>query len=255
MVVAPSLIPVKAGDRVKTDRRDALALAKLHRAGELTAVWVPDEAHEAMRDLVRAWATAVRVTGQARQHLQGFLLRHGRTYPGKKGWTKAYRRWLSTVRFEHPAQQIVLQDHVHAVTDAEARVERLTRQIADLLPSWSLAPVVEAIQAMRGVALIVAVTVTAEVGDFSRLDNPRQLMARLGLTPSEHSSGASVRRGGITKAGSSLARRALVEGAWSCRMQARVGRKLVDRIEASRPGPCETSPGKASCGCASGIGT
>ena len=231
-VVAPSLIPVKAGDRVKTDRRDALALAKLHRAGELTAVWVPDEAHEAMRDLVRARATAVRVTGQARQHLQGFLLRHGRTYPGKKGWTKAYRRWLSTVRFEHPAQQIVLQDYVHAVTDAEARVERLTRQIADLLPSWSLAPVVEAIQAMRGVALIVAVTVTAEVGDFSRFDNPRQLMAYLGLTPSEHSSGASVRRGGITKAGSSLARRALVEGAWSYRMQARVGRKLVDRIEA-----------------------
>jgi transposase len=255
MVVAPSLIPVKAGDRVKTDRRDAVALAKLHRAGELTAVWVPDEAHEAMRDLVRARATAVRVTGQARQHLQGFLLRHGRTYPGEKGWRKAYRRWLSTVRFEHPAQQIVLQDYVHAVTDAEARVERLTRQIADLLPSWSLAPVVEAIQAMRGVASIVAVTVTAGVGDLSRLDDPRQLMAHLGLAPSEHSSGASVRRGGITKAGSSLARRALVEGAWSYRMQARVGRKLVDRIEALRPGPCETSPGKASCGCASGIGT
>lgn len=232
MVVAPSLIPVKAGDRVKTDRRDALMLAKLHRAGELTSVWVPDGAHEAMRDLVRSRATAVSVAGQARQHLQGFLLRHSRIYPGKKGWTKAYRRWLSTVRFEHPAQQIVFQDYIHAVTDAEARVERLTKQIADLLPGWSLAPVVEAIQAMRGVAFIVAVTVAAEVGDFSRFDNPRQLMAYLGLTPSEHSSGTSVRRGGITKAGSSLARRALVEGAWSYRMQARVGRKLIDRIEA-----------------------
>jgi transposase len=231
MVVAPSRIPVKAGDRVKTDRRDAAMLAKLHRAGELTAVWVPDVAHEAMRDLVRARATAVRVTGKARQHLQGFLLRHGRIYPGQKGWTKAYRRWLTTVRFEHPAQQIVLQDYIHAVTDAEARIERLTGQIVALLPSWSLAPVVEAIQAMRGVAFIVAVTVVAEVGDFSRFDNPRQLMAYLGLTPSEHSSGASVRRGGITKAGSGLARRALVEGAWSYRMQARVSRKLLDRIE------------------------
>lgn len=147
------------------------------------------------------------------------------------GWTKAYRRWLPTVRFEHPAQQIELQDYVDAVTDSEARVEKLTGQIADLLPSWTLAPVVEAVQAMRGVAFIVAVTVVAEVGDFSRFDNPRQLMAYLGLTPSEHSSGTSVRRGGITKAGSGLARRALIEGAWSYSMQARVSPKLFDRIE------------------------
>ena len=167
MVVAPSLIPVKTGDRVKTDRRDGIMLAKLHRAGELTAVWVPDAAHEAMRDLVRARATAVRVLGKARQHLQGFLLRHGRVHAGKKGWTVVYRRWLTTIRFEHPAQQIVLQDYIHAVTDAEARVERLTKQIAELLPRWSLAPVVEAVQAMRGVAFVVAVTVVAEVGDFS----------------------------------------------------------------------------------------
>lgn len=232
IVVAPSLIPVKAGDRVKTDRRDAVMLAKLHRAGELTAVWVPDAAHEAMRDLVRARATAMRVAGKARQHLQGFLLRHGRIYPGKKGWTGAYRRWLATERFTHPAQQIVLQDYIDAVAVAEARVERLTGQIADLLPSWSLAPVVEAVQAMRGVGFIVAVTVVAEVGDFGRFDTPRQLMAYLGLTPSEHSSGPSVRRGGITKAGSGLARRALVEGAWSYRMQARVSLKLLARLEA-----------------------
>jgi predicted DNA-binding transcriptional regulator AlpA len=136
------------------------------------------------------------------------------------------------VRFQHPAQQIVFQDYVDAVTDAEARVERLTGQIADLLPNWSLAPVVEAVQAMRRVAVIVAVTVVAEVGDVHRFETPRQLMAYLGLTPSEHSSGASVRRGGITKAGSGLARRVLIEGAWSYRMQARVSRKLHDRIEA-----------------------
>ncbi len=147
IVVAPSLIPVKAGDRVKTDRRDAVMLAKLHRAGELTAVWVPDAAHEAIRDLIRARATAVRVVGKARQHLQGFPLRHSLIYPGKKGWTGAYRRWLAMVRFTHPAQQIVLQDYIDAVADAEARVERLPNQIADLLPSWSLAPMVEAIQA------------------------------------------------------------------------------------------------------------
>ena len=232
VVVAPSLIPVRSGDRVKTDRRDAVMLAKLHRAGELTAVWVPDAAHEAMRDLVRARATAMRVTGKARQHLQGFLLRHGRIYPGKKGWTVAYRRWLTTVRFGHRAQQIVFQDYVDAVADAEARVARLTGQITELLPDWDLAPVVEAVQAMRGVAFVVAVTVVAEVGDFHRFDNPRQLMAYLGLTPSEHSSGATVRRGGITKAGSGLARRALIEGAWSYRMQPRVSRKLHDRLEA-----------------------
>jgi len=140
--------------------------------------------------------------------------------------------WLATVHFQYPAQQIVFQDYVDAASDAEARVERLTGQIADLLPSWTLAPVVEAIQAMRGVAFIVAVTVVAEVGDFQRFDTPRQLMAYLGLTPSEHSSGASVRRGGITKAGSGLARRALIEGAWSYRMQARVSPKLHARLEA-----------------------
>jgi transposase len=232
IVVAPSLIPMKAGDRVKTDRRDAVMLAKLHRAGELTAVWVPDGAHEAMRDLIRARSTAVRVLGKARQHLQGFLLRHGRVYAGKKGWTLAYRRWLTTVRFDHAAQQLVLQDYIHAVADAEARVERLTQQIADLAQNWSQAPVVAALQAMRGVAFVVAVTLVAEVGDFSRFANPRQLMAYLGLAPSEHSSGCTVHRAGITKAGNALARRALIEGAWTYRMQPRVSRKLHDRIDA-----------------------
>ena len=135
IVVAPSLIPMKAGDRIKTDRRDALMLAKLHRAGELTPIWIPDAAHEAMRDLVRARATAVRRLSKARQHLQGFLLRHDRIYHGARAWTLAYRRWLTTVRFDHPAQQIVLQDYIHAVEDAETRRDRLTRQIEELMPS------------------------------------------------------------------------------------------------------------------------
>ena len=207
-------------------------LAKLHSSDELTSVWVPDDAHEAMRDLIRARATAVRVLGKARQHLQGFLLRHGRIYPGKKGWTGAYRRWLARVRFEHPAQQVVLQDYIHVVEDAEARVERLASQIEEMMPAWSMRPVVEAVQAMRGVGLIVAVTVVAEVGDFSRFQNPRQLMAYLGLVPSEHSSGATVRKGRITKAGNALARRVLIEGAWTYRMPARVSPKLHARLEA-----------------------
>ena len=235
VVVAPSLIPVKAGDRVKTDRRDAVMLAKLHRAGELTPIWIPDAAHEAMRDLVRARATAGRVLSKARQHLQSFLLRHDQIYRGVRAWTLAYRRWLTTVRFAHPAQQIVLQDYIHAVQDAEARLDRLTRQIEELLPSWSMAPVVAALQAMRGVALVVAVTVVAEVGDSRRFANARQLMAYLGLVPSEHSSGTSVRRGGITKAGNVLARRVLIEGAWTYRMPARVSRKLHDRNEKLSP--------------------
>lgn len=231
VVVAPSLIPMKTGDRVKTDRRDAMMLAKLHRAGELTAIWIPDVAHEAMRDLVRARATAVRVLSKARQHLQGFLLRHDKIYRGVRAWTMAFRRWLTTVRFDHPAQQIVLQDYIHAVQDAELRRDRLTRQIEELLPNWSMAPVARALQAMRGVALVVAVTVVAEVGDFRRFANARQLMAYLGLVPSEHSSGSSIRRAGITKAGNSLARRVLIEGAWTYRMPARVSRKIHDRLE------------------------
>jgi transposase len=239
MVVAPSLIPIKAGDRIKTDRRDAVMLAKLHRAGELTAVWVPDAGHEAMRDLVRARATAAKVLSKARQHLNGFLLRHGKLYSGPRSWTQAYRRWLTTVRFGHPAQQIVFEDYIHAVTDAERRIDRLTRQIEALLPDWSMAPIVGAIQAMRGVALINAVTVVAEVGDFARFANPRQLMAYLGLVPSEHSSGARLRRGGITKAGNAHARRALIEGAWTYRLPARVSRKLYDRLESLPPEICD----------------
>jgi transposase len=230
-VVAPSLIPVRTGDRIKTDRRDAVLLARLHRAGELTAVWVPDHAHEAMRDLVRAREAAKQTLTRARQHLKGFLLRHGRSRAAPRGWTLTYRRWLADQKFEHPAQQIVLQDYIGAVSDAEARVKRLDGQIAEFVPSWSLAPVIAALQAMRGIGLLCAVTLAAEIGDFTRFPNPRQLMAYLGLVPSESSSGARIRRAGITKAGNSRARRILVEGAWTYRLNSRVGRHKVQHLD------------------------
>jgi transposase len=229
VVVAPSLIPRKPGERVKTDRRDATALARLHRAGELTPVWVPDPEHEAMRDLVRARADMVEALRKARQRLMGFLLRHGRSY-GAKRWTGPHRTWLLEQTFSHPAQQVACQEYLDAVNELEARIERLTGRIRDLVPSWSMAPVVEALQAMRGVSLIVASALVAEVGDMRRFDNPRQLMAYLGLVPSEHSSGSKRRQGAITKTGSSLARRMLVEGAWTYRLPARVSAQMRSRL-------------------------
>ena len=230
-VVAPSLVPVRAGDRVKTNRRDALTLARLHRAGELTAVWVPDPTHEAMRDLIRARTAAMEAVRRARQQLQGFLLRHDRVFTGRKTWSAAHRRWLAGLRFEHPAQQIVLQEQIDAVSQAEDRRERLGEQIRELVRDWSMAPVVAALQALRGVAFLSAAVLVAEVGDFRRFANPRQLMAWLGLVPSEHSSGSKVERGGITKAGNGRARRVLVEGAWSYRFPARVTNPIQARLE------------------------
>jgi transposase len=230
-VVAPSLVPRKPGDRIKTNRRDALTLARLLRAGELTAVWIPDPTHEAMRDLVRARTAAMEAVRRARQQLQGFLLRHGRVFTGRKAWSSAHRRWLAGLRFEHPAQQIVLQEQIDVIEEAERRRDRLGEQIRVLARDWSLAPVVTALQAMRGVAFLSAVVLAAEVGDFRRFANPRQLMAWLGLVPSEHSSGPKVERGGITKAGNGRARRVLVEGAWSYRFPARVTGELQARLE------------------------
>jgi len=240
VVVAPSLIPKRAGDRVKTDRRDAASLAKLHRAGELTAVWVPDCRHEAMRDLVRARLDAVHSLRRARQQLSGFLLRQGCHY-GRPAWTRLHRPhgsspWaegsrLAGLKFEQAVHHIVLEDYVAAVEAAEARRDRLTGQIEAMLPDWTLAPVVAALQTMRGMALVNAATLIAELGDLARFANPRQLMAYLGLVPSEHSSGASVRRGGITKAGNRAARRLLIEAAWSYRFPARLSRELLLRQE------------------------
>lgn len=232
-VVAPSLVPRKPGDRVKTNRRDAVTLARLHRAGELTAVWVPDPVHEAMRDLVRARTAAMETVRRARQQLQGFLLRQGRVFSGRKTWSPGHRHWLAGQRFAHPAQQIVLQEQIDAIAEAERRRDRLGEQIKALVLDWPMAPVVAALQAMRGIAFLSAVVLVAEIGDFRRFANPRQLMAWLGLVPSEHSSGAKVERGGITKAGNSRARRVLVEGAWSYRFPARVTNEIRTRLEAA----------------------
>jgi transposase len=243
VVVAPSLIPKRAGDRVKTDRRDAASLARLHRAGELTAVWVPDTGHEAMRDLVRARLDAVHALRRARQQLSGFLLRQGCHY-GRPAWTKLHRRWLTGLRFEHAVHHIVLEDYIQAVEAAAARRDRLTAQIEAMLPDWTLAPVVAALQTMRGMALVNAATLIAELGDLSRFANPRQLMADLGLVPSEYSSGASIKRGGLTKAGNSAARRLLIEAAWTYRFPARVSRELLLRQE-EQPKPIREIAWKA----------
>jgi len=243
VVVAPSLIPRRAGDRVKTDRRDAASLARLHRAGELTAVWVPDAGHEAMRDLVRARLDAVHALRRARQQLSGFLLRQGCHY-GRPAWTKMHRRWLAGLKFEQAVHHLVLEDYIAAVEAAAARRDRrLTAQIEAMLPDWTLAPIVAALQTMRGMALVNA-TLIAELGDLSRFANPRQLMAYLGLVPSEHSSGASIKRGGLTKAGNSAARRLLIEASWTYRFPARVSRELLLRQE-EQPKPIREIAWKA----------
>ena len=238
-VVAPSLIPKRSGDRVKTNRRDAVNLAKLHRAGDLTPVWVPDRGHEAMRDLVRAREAAGEALRRARQQLQSFLLRHGRLYSGRHAWTKAHSAWLCDQVFEHPAHHIVLTEYRHAIEEAEVRLHRLTEQVAETTSTWSMAPVVRAYQAMRGVSSMAAVTFVVEIGDVRRFANPRQLMAYLGLVPSEASTGERVRRGGLTKTGNSRARRVLIEGAWTYRFPARMSRLLQARQDGLPKAVCE----------------
>jgi len=232
LVVAPALIPKRSGERVKTNRRDAITLARLFRAGELTGVWVPDEVHEAVRDLVRGRTTAAEDVRRKRQQLLSFLLRHGRIFTGGKHWTGRHRRWLAEQSFDHPAQQIVFQDAVTAVDDAVERQRRLEDQLAGIVPTWSMAPVVAAYQAMRGVSFLVAITFAAEIGDVRRFDTPRQLMSFLGLVPAERSTGETVRRTGLTLAGNRRARRVLVEAAWSYRHPARVSETLRARLEA-----------------------
>lgn len=229
MVVAPSLIPKRSGNRIKNDRRDAEMLARLHRAGELSPVYVPHIEDEAMRDLCRARIDAKNAERKARQQLNAFLLRSGFRYSGRTLWSLAHWRWISDIKMPHPAQQITLQEYVDTVRSCIERVERLTDQIRQLASGWRLGPVVDAFQALRGVSLVVAATTVAELGDLSRFNNPRHLMAYLGLVPSEHSSGESTQRGGITKTGNGHARRMLVEAAWSYRLPARVSRRLRDR--------------------------
>ena len=230
-VVAPSLIPRKAGDRVKTDRRDAQQLARLFRAGELTPVWVPDREQEAMRDLTRAREDMKTIELKARQRLGAFLLRHGQIYPGKCRWTQAHFRWLETVTFDSPVQQFVLQEYVDAVLQAQRRIARLDEEMRRALPQWKLGPVVEALMALRGVDLVTAMVTMAELGDITRFDSPRQLMAHLGLVPAEYSSGSKRRQGAITRTGNGHVRRVLVEASWSYRFPARKTAHLQRRAE------------------------
>ena len=231
-VVAPSLIPVKPGERVKTDRRDSEKLCRLDRAGELTPVWVPDQEQEAMRDLTRAREDMKGVERTIKQRLNAFLLRYGRMYEsGKSRWTQAHFRWLEGLKFDIAVQQIVFQEYVDAVKQAEVRVAGLEKEMEKALEHWVLAPVVEALMALRGIKLITAMTVMAELGDITRFDSPRQLMSFLGLVPSEASSGLTRRRGGITKTGNSHVRRVLVESGWCYRFPARKTAHLQRRAE------------------------
>jgi transposase len=232
IVVAPSLVPKQAGDRVKTDSRDAVKLARFLRSGDLTPVHVPNEQTEAMRDLERAREDAKRAERTARNVLSKFLLRHGCRYAGKsRAWSTSYLDWVRTLHFEFEAQQRVLVSYLHAVEQATERVVQLTNDIAELVETWSLKPLVKALQALRGVQLVTAVTVAAELGEMSRFTSAPQLMAYIGLVPSEHSSGGTKKRGGITRTGNQHVRKALVESAWSYRFRASMSPEIRRRNE------------------------
>lgn len=238
MVVSPSMTPRRAGDRLKTDRRDATKLARLARAGELTGIYVPDALDEAMRDLVRAREDAVAMQRQARQRLQALLLRNEIRYPKRTTWTQAHRRWIAHITLPQPNQQIAFEEYVQAIEEAGARLERFHGAIATALESWRWRPVVDALQALRGVQMLHAVRIVAELGDLSRFASPRQLMGYLGLIPSENSTGERRRQGSITKAGNSSARRALVEAAHTYRFPARVSRHIAKRQSGLDPRLC-----------------
>lgn len=229
-VVAPSLIPKKPGDKVKTDRRDAVDLARLLRSGDLTPVYVPTVDDEAIRDLCRARDAARLTLKNAKLRLKAFLLRLGRQYEGRADWNDAHRRYLAKVVCPTPAQQIVFQESIRAVDEQVDRVQRLEAELLERAPAWRLYPVVQALQALRGVQWLVAITVIAELGDLTRFNNPRQLGAFVGLIPSEDSSGPRRRLGAITKTGNGRARRALIEGAWAYRHPAKVSEHLQRRI-------------------------
>jgi transposase len=231
-VVAPTLVPVKAGDRVKTDRRDALKLARSYRAGDLTAVWVPDAAHEALRDLVRAREAAKKDQLRARHRLGKLLLRHGRRPATKmNAWTQTHLTWVKTVHFEHAAQEATLLDYLYEVEHMADRIARLEHAIDDAV---KLAPermrvVIEALQALRGIAQVSAVTIVTELGELSRFAKPRQLMGYSGAVASEDSTGERKRRGGITKTGNAHLRRVVIEAAWAYRYRPAVGPALRKR--------------------------
>lgn len=227
MVVAPSLVPKAPGNRVKTDRLDAMHLAELHRSGLLSEVWVPDAAHAALRDLVRAREQARQDQQRARQRLGKFLLRLGLKPPtGVKSWSKGHHRWLDALHLEQPAQHLVLGELVQMEALAKRRLERLDSEITAQMRASALEPLWSALQVMRGLSTVTASVLIAELGDLSRFAHPCQLMAYAGLTSSEHSSGARQHRGSITHAGNHMVRHVMVEMAWHYLKQPRVGEPL-----------------------------
>jgi len=232
-VVAPTLVPKKPGDRVKTDRRDALKLARSHRSGDLTAVWVPDEASEALRDLVRQREAAKQDQLRARHRLTKFLLRSGQRAPlGVKAWTERYMRWLAQVRYTQPAQEVTLLDCMNEVEHMSARVKRLEEAILEVVKQapQAMQELIRGLQALRGIAHISAVTIASELGNVSsRFESARKLMGYSGAFPSENSSGNRIRKGAITKAGNAHLRRIVMESAWCYRHLPRVGEKLRKR--------------------------
>lgn len=230
-VVAPALIPKKAGDRVKNDRRDATSLATLHRSGDLTPVYVPDQNDEALRDLVRTRKDIQNAKRTVKQQINAFVLRQGLPYTGKTKWSKAHRNWLAGLKMPHPAQQIALTEYLDALGNHEARLKRIEKAIVDSCQTWRLLPVVAALQALRGLSFNSAVTFVAELGDITRFDSPVQLMAYLGLVPSEHSSGPTIKRGPITKTGNGHARRTLIESSQAYRLPARKSTAIRKRQE------------------------
>jgi transposase len=230
-VIAPAKIPRRPGDRIKTDRRDALLLARAARAGELASVTIPDERDEAIRDLTRAREDAVRARLKARQQLKALLLRHGHRYSGRSSWTAAHELYLAGISFKHPAQDIAYAEYRSAVREANEHVENLTQAMSEQLKHWRMRPVVEALMTLRGIELVAAMTLVAEIGDFTRFARPSELMGFLGLVPSEYSSGSKRAQGEITKTGNSHARRVLVEAAWNYRFPARMSRVLQQRQE------------------------
>ena len=237
-VIAPSLVPKKSGERIKTDRRDAARLAQSHRSGDLVAVFIPDETTEAIRDLERARDDAKKAERVVRHQLSKFLLRQGRHYPGKTAWNDAHRAWVAAQEFVEPAQRYVLADALAAVESASLRVAQLTDRLRELTETWRLAPLVKALQALRGVEFVTAITLAAEVGDFRRFATAGDFMGYVGLIPTEHTSGAQRRGGPITKTGNSHVRRLLVESAWHYRRKPRLSKAVRERSVGLSPKVC-----------------
>jgi transposase len=231
ILVAPSKVPRQPGDRVKTNRRDADQLARLYRAGELTAIHVPDPHDEAVRDLLRAREQVRQQQHRARQQLKMFLLRHNLRYAGKTAWTPGHLRYLATIKMPFAQQQFVFQEMVNVITEAGQRLARYEKQLPGVVAGWRWEPVVRALMSLRGLALLTAATLVAELGDLHRFPTARQLMGYLGLVPSEDSTGDERKQGGITKMGNGLARRALIEAAWHYRTPARISPHLQKRQE------------------------